>query len=130
VASRGVVQQEAYILVVEPDDLIRGLLERWLGEEGHTVLVEAAHGLPRPVGNRGDPLLVIVDVPMPRTAERLVQSVRETYGAPILLLSASLRRCTVASHDVARQLGVRTVLPKPFTRAELLLAVDEAIGGR
>jgi hypothetical protein len=30
---------------------------------------------------------------------------------------------------VARQLGVRNVLPKPFTRGELLSAVSESIDG-
>jgi hypothetical protein len=32
-----------------------------------------------------------------------------------------------SSSSVARQLGVRNVLPKPFTRDELLSAVSESL---
>jgi len=121
------VQQKGYILVVEPNDLILGLLERWLGEAGYTVIVGTSQSLPQAVGEGGQPHLVIVDVPTPRSAEKIIKSVREVHAGPILLLSARLRRGTGSSISVARQLGVRNVLPKPFTRAELLSAVGESI---
>jgi CheY-like chemotaxis protein len=124
------VPQKGHILVFESDDLILGLLERWLDEAGYAVFVEAPQRLPQSVGDRGEPLLVIIDVPMPRKAEKTIRSVREVYGGPILLLSARFRRGTGASSDVARQLGVRRILPKPFTRSELLSAVVESIDGR
>jgi len=108
------------ILVVEPDDLILGLLERWLGEAGYEVVVEALPAKP-------EPHLVIIDVPDPLAAGKIIKSVKETHAAPILLLSARLRRGAGASISVARQLGVRNVLPKPFTHDELLSAVGESI---
>jgi len=120
------VQQKGRILVVEPNDLILGLLERWLGEAGYTVVVETLQSLPHVVG----PDLVIVDVPAPRSAERIIKSVRAVFASPILLLSARFRRGTGSSSNVARQLGVRKVLPKPFTRGELLSAVGESIDGQ
>jgi DNA-binding response OmpR family regulator len=107
------------ILVVEPDELILGLLERWLGEAGYAVVV----------GDGRDPHLVIIDVPDPLGAERVIESVRRTHDSPILLLSARFRRGTGSSASVAHQLGVSRVLPKPFTRAELLSAVSESIDG-
>jgi DNA-binding response OmpR family regulator len=115
------VNRKGYILVVETDDLIRGLLERWLGEAGHGVVACAA-GEPAP---DGDVRLVIADVANPRRAERLIASLRAAYRAPILVLSARFRRGLGASAAAARQLGVQKVLPKPFTRAELLAAVRE-----
>ena len=115
------VNRKGYILVVETDDLIRGLLERWLGEAGHGV-VECAAGEPAP---EGDVRLVIADVANPRRAERLIASLRAAYRAPILVLSARFRRGLGTSAAAARQLGVQKVLPKPFTRAELLAAVRE-----
>ena len=121
------MQKKGQIVVVEPDDLILGLLQCWLGEAGHTVVVEAAKKLTRPNGVASDPLLVVIDVPTPRAPGQLVRSVREAYASPILLLSARLRRGTDASGCLARQLGVRKVLPKPFTRDELLAAVAESI---
>lgn len=122
IVRRGIVQHKGRILVVESNDLILALLERWLGEAGYTVVVET---LQRLVGEGGDPDLVIVDVPMPRSAEKIIKSISELHGSPILLLSARFKRGT--GSYVARQLGVRSVLAKPFTRSELLSAVVESI---
>ena len=127
IAPRGIVQQKGYILVVEPDDLILGLLERWLREAGYTVVVETTRKLPEAVADGSGSRLVIVDVPTPRGAEKTIESLREVYAGPILLLSARFRRGLASSGDVARQLGVSKVLPKPFTREELLSAVGESI---
>jgi DNA-binding response OmpR family regulator len=121
------VHQEGHILVVETDDLIRGLLERWLGEAGYSVAARTLRKLPASRKREGLPHLVIVDVPSPRSAEALIQSVKEVYPSPILVLSARFRRGLGASMDVASRLGVRRVLPKPFTRAELLAAVRASI---
>jgi len=129
-SSRSTVQQKEHILVVEPNDLILALLERWLGEAGYTVVVETSHRLPPAVNGNGHPRLVIIDVAIPRSAERLIESVREAHACPILLLSASFVRDMASPVSVARQFGVRRVLQKPFTRSELLSAVGEAIDGQ
>jgi DNA-binding response OmpR family regulator len=129
-SSRGFVQQKERIVVVEPNDLILGLLERWLGEAGYTVVVETWQRLRQAVGGGANPHLVIIDVPTPRSAQQLIRSVREMHDCPILLLSASFVRDVSSSISVARQFGVRKVLQKPFTRGELLLAVGEAIAGQ
>jgi DNA-binding response OmpR family regulator len=116
------VQQKQRILVVEPDDQILGLLKRWLGEAGYAV-VESA-------GNGGDADLVIMDVPDPLGAEKIIESILQVHAGAILLLSARFRQGMGSSGSVARQLGVRNVLPKPFTRDELLSAVAESLGGQ
>ena len=121
------MQQKRRILVVEPDDLILGLLERWLGEAGYSVVVEASLTQPSVAVNGAEPHLVIIDVPEPLGAEKIIKSVSELHASPILLLSARFRRGTGSSNSVPLQLGVRSVLPKPFTRAELLSAVSESI---
>src|SRR5262245_15296421 len=127
VVHTGVVRQKGHILVVEPDELILGLLERWLGEAGYTVVVKALRKLPAADDDGDRPQLVIVDVPTPHLGENIIKSLREAYASPILLISARLRRGLAASSDVAGQLGVSMVLPKPFTREELLSAVSESI---
>ena len=121
------MQQKQRILVVEPDDQILGLLERWLGEAGYSVAVESS--LRQPEARAGDevPHLVIIDVPEPLGAERVIESVRRVHAGAILLLSARFRQGTGSSGSVAHQLGVRNVLPKPFTRDELLSAVRESL---
>lgn len=118
------------ILVVEPDDQILGLLQRWLGEAGYNVLVETPVKPPQAAGNGKDPHLVIIDVPEPLGAEKTIESVRESHAGAIILLSARFMRGTSPSGSVARQLGVSSVLPKPFTRDELLAAVAESLAGQ
>jgi DNA-binding response OmpR family regulator len=108
-----------YVVVSEQDPLIRPLLERWLAEAGYDVVRAGEPG-------EGRPVLVIADVPEPQAAETVIAPLRE-YAAPILVLSARFRRGLAGSAEAARQLGVKQVLPKPFTRNELLDAVREAL---
>ncbi len=109
---------KGYVVIREEDAQIRELLERWLHEAGYLVAAAGA----------GDtkPLLVIADVPEPQAADALVRSLR-AYAAPILVISARFRRGLAGSVEAARRLGVKKVLPKPFTRKELLAAVRESV---
>src|SRR5258707_5590681 len=116
---RKYVNPKGYVVVLEEDPLIRPLLERWLGEAGYRV------GAPV-CPEDAKPALVIADVPDPQSAEALIGSLRE-YAAPILVLSARFRRGLAGSAEAARRLGVKKVLPKPFTRKELLAAVRESV---
>jgi len=111
------VNRKGFVSVHEDDDLIRQLLERWLGEAGYTVQRTADES----------PCLVIADIPNPHTAPSRIEALRAVYAAPILVLSGRFRRGLAASAEAARRLGVKKVLPKPFSRRELLSAVDEAL---
>ena len=115
------VNPQGRILVLEKDPQIRPLLERWLCEAGYRLVGE-------PIAACENLSLVIADVPDPRAAAALLAQL-QVYSAPILLLSARFRRGLAGSAEAARRLGARKVLPKPFTRRELLSAVREAIGG-
>lgn len=110
---------KGYVIVLEEDPLIRPLLERWLGEAGYSLVPPS--GAPEVKLT-----LVIADVPDPQSCETLIRSMRE-YAAPILVLSARFRRGLAGSEEAARRLGVKKVLPKPFTRKELLAAVRESV---
>ena len=109
---------KGYVAILEEDPLIRPLLERWLGEAGY--------GVAPPVGAEAKPALVIADVPDPQSAEALIGSLRE-YAAPILVLSARFRRGLAGFAAAPRRVGVKKVLPKPFTRKERLAAVRESV---
>jgi DNA-binding response OmpR family regulator len=110
------VNRKGFVLIHEQDVLIRELLERWLGEAGYTF--SAAEG--------ERPRLVIADVPNPRRAQALIRSL-EVYAAPILVVSGRFRRGLAESAEAARRLGVKKVLPKPFTLKELLSAVAASL---
>ena len=120
------MNRKGFIVIQEEDDLIRGLLERWLRGAGYTVgLVETKARRASPPGEVLR--LVIVNLPSPRAGQPLIDALRQVYAAPILVLSGRFRRGLEGSAEAARRLGVRKVLPKPFTREELLAAVDESL---
>lgn len=112
------MNRKGFILIQEDDDLIRALLERWLGEEGYSSK-----------GRSDKPCLVIANIASPRGAQPAIDALRAVYAAPILVLSGRFRRGLEASAEAALRLGVRKVLPKPFTREEFLSAVREALKG-
>jgi DNA-binding response OmpR family regulator len=105
------------ILIIETDDLIRDLIVRWLLDAGHTVATSEP--------GQAFVELVITDVPNPRSAETTLRELTLRHGAPILAISGRFRRDHAAG--TARRLGVRKVLPKPFSREELLAAVEECL---
>jgi DNA-binding response OmpR family regulator len=116
------VSLQGHIVIVEPDDLIRELLERWLGDAGYGVILPAKDHVSAMV----KPQLVIADISDPGSAGATIGALRAAYSAPILALSARFRRGLGGSSDAAQRLHVGKVLPKPFTREELLAAVREA----
>lgn len=113
------MQRKGLIVIHEGDDLIRELLERWLGEAGYSL---------RAAGDEA-PCLVIADAPSPHGAQPMIEALRALYAAPIMVLSGRFRRGLGESAEAARRLGVIKVLPKPFSREELLSAVGEALAG-
>jgi DNA-binding response OmpR family regulator len=123
-AGEVAVRVGQHILIVEGDDLVRALLERWLREAGYAAEVVEPGALEH---RRSRADLIIANVASPRAAAPLVAVLRAAGATPILLISARLRRHAGLSHEVAQGLGVRSVLAKPFTRAELLTAVTESL---
>ncbi len=116
---------KGYIVVIETDELVRGLLESWLSDAGYTIII----GDYEKRVHDDEPLLVVANVPSPRPQEPLMRALGRLYAAPILALSARFRRGLSPSIEAARRLGVRKVLPKPFTQEELLVAVRDSLEG-
>ena len=115
------MRSQSYIVIVEPDPLLRELLERWLDEAGYKVS-SAKDRKSRKVLAQ----LVIADISDPTSAEATIEALHTAYAAPILVLSARFRRGLGGSSEPAQRLRVGKVLPKPFTREEFLCAVRGA----
>ena len=116
------------IVIAETDPLMREIFERWLGEAGYSVYCWSIGSRPASVpASQGAPVLLIADVSTPRLAHARVRDLQSVWAAPILLVSGRFSRGVGECRQVANSLGVRTVLAKPFTREELLAAVEGSI---
>ena len=114
------------IVIIEEDKLMRGLLVEWLSAEGYCVRAAGVSDIQSP--DQAD--LVIVDVYMPRHegAKRL-RAVKVAHpDTPLVAISGQFRPGLVGSCTAAEALGVRQVIAKPFSRRELLAAVNSVIG--
>ncbi len=112
--------QPCLILVVDDQELIRDLLERWLKDLGHQVLV-ASNGAEalRVFAERGEELdLIFLDVTMPKMSGiEVLERIRTSNTTlPVLLSSGYLKQDTVPDLD---RLGCSGFLPKPFHLEEL-----------
>jgi DNA-binding response OmpR family regulator len=110
------------IAVIEGDQLVRELVRRWLGDARHVVEL---HSVSSTIGAVD---LIVADVANPRAASPLLVRLLQTHSnIPVLLLSARFRAGQGGSVQLATELGVAAVLPKPFTQRQLLAAVRQSL---
>ncbi|NQV58047.1 MAG: response regulator [Alphaproteobacteria bacterium] len=111
-----------HILVVDDDDRLRDLLQRYLGEYGFRVSTanSAAEARIALSGLRFD--LLVLDRMMPgESGLELAQDIRRTNNLPILLLTAmSEAEDRIAGLEV----GADDYLAKPFEPRELVLRIE------
>jgi AmiR/NasT family two-component response regulator len=116
----------ARVVIAEDEALIRMDLAEMLAEEGYDVVGQAADGARAvELAEELRPDLVLLDVKMPvldgiTAAERIAQK----RIAPVVILTAFSQRELV---DRARQAGAMAYLVKPFTRADLVPAIEIAV---
>ena len=98
----------------------------WLSAEGYSVRAAAPGDAQAP--DKAD--LVIVDVYMPRNeGAKTLRAVKAAYPeTPLIAISGQFRSGLVGSCTAADALGVQQVVAKPFTRRDLLAAVEDVIG--
>jgi DNA-binding response OmpR family regulator len=114
------------IVIIEEDDLIRGLLKEWLTAAGYAVSVRTLRE--SPAGDSAD--LVIVDLYLPRQSGwETVRAVKQAHPrAAVIAISARFSVGLAGSWRAAQALGAQRLIAKPFTREELLAAVRAVAG--
>jgi DNA-binding response OmpR family regulator len=113
----------ANVLLVEDDELLQGLMKRYLEEEGYRVLAtsEGEKGLVLFRENKFD--VVIIDRALgDMQGEDLASELRhDSPGIPLMMTSGLTTKI--------RQLDwIDSVLSKPFTRQELIDGVGRLLG--
>ncbi len=112
----------AHLLIVDDDERIRGLLQKFLIRNGFIVTAarDAAHARRLLEGLEFD--LIVLDVMMPgEDGISLTRSLRETLATPIMLLTA---RGEASDRISGLEAGADDYLPKPFEPRELLLRIN------
>ncbi|WP_127562484.1 response regulator [Nioella ostreopsis] len=112
----------AHLLIVDDDERIRGLLQKFLIRNGFIVSAarDAAHARRLLEGLEFD--LIVLDVMMPgEDGISLTKALREKLTTPIMLLTA---RGEASDRITGLEAGADDYLPKPFEPRELLLRIN------
>ncbi len=113
---------DIHLLIVDDDERIRGLLQKFLVRHGFWVSAarDAAHARRILTGLEFD--LIVLDVMMPgEDGISFTRSLRETIETPILLLTA---KGETENRIAGLEAGADDYLAKPFEPKELLLRIN------
>jgi two-component system, response regulator PdtaR len=125
-AQSHVPPQTTRVVIAEDEALIRLDLKEMLEEEGYSVVGEAGDGETAvALAREHHPDLVILDVKMPvldgiSAAERIAAD----RIAPVLMLTAFSQRELV---ERARDAGAMAYLVKPFSKSDVVPAIEMAV---
>ena len=114
------------VVIAEDEALIRLDLAEMLGEEGYDVVGQAGDGEKAvALAEELRPDLVVLDVKMPKLdGIAAAQRIAEQRIAPVVILTAFSQRELV---ERARDAGAMAYLVKPFTKTDLVPAVEMAV---
>lgn len=115
-------EAQAHLLVVDDDERIRGLLQKFLIRAGFLVTVARDAAQARRLLAGLDFDMLVLDVMMPgEDGISLTQDLRRRLTTPILLLTA---KSETANRIEGLEAGADDYLPKPFEPKELLLRIN------
>ena len=118
----------AKIFVIDDDDQVRDMLCQMLEQAGHETVdfPSAVEGME--AFRKSPAELVIVDILMPEKdgLQMIQELVVEFPDAPIIAISGGMKGNT-AWLPIARKIGAKRVIKKPFEMSFLLDAVSEVL---
>ncbi len=113
---------DAHLLIVDDDERIRGLLQKFLMRHGFLVSAARDAGHARRILTGLDFDMIVLDVMMPgEDGVSLTRFIRENASTPILLLTA---RAETEDRIAGLEAGADDYLAKPFEPKELLLRIN------
>lgn len=114
------------VVIAEDEALIRLDLKEMLEEEGYSVVGEAGDGEQAvELAREHKPDLVILDVKMPKLdGISAAEKIAEERIAPVLMLTAFSQRDLV---ERARDAGAMAYLVKPFSKSDVVPAIEMAV---
>lgn len=120
----------AHILVVEDDVQFRQMLLDMLQQDGHQLASagDGAEAIKLLATLRPD--VIITDILMPGMdgVELIMALSRQGHATPMIAMSGGRRSITAEFNlDSAALLGVKATLAKPFSRAHLRAAIEQAL---
>ncbi len=112
----------AHILLVEDDAALRQSLKKTLVREGHEVVEAADERTALNLFDRQPADLVLLDVYLPDAdgVETIARLIRAFPDVRVVAMSGGGFVSKQTTLDLARRLGARRTLSKPFSRQELL----------
>ncbi len=116
------IDPDAHLLIVDDDERIRGLLQKFLARNGFLVSAarDADHARRLMAGLEFD--LIVLDVMMPgEDGISFTRAIRESVATPVLLLTA---RGETDDRIAGLEAGADDYLAKPFEPRELLLRIN------
>ena len=119
------IPNDPHLLVVDDDERLRALLQRYLATNGYRVSAAAGAGEARELmaGMTFD--LLVLDVMMPgESGLDFARDLRQRSAVPILMLTA---RSDAADRIEGLERGADDYLPKPFEPRELLLRINSLL---
>ena len=115
----------AHVLVVDDDDRLRNLLDRYLSEQGYTVSTAEDTQKAKQLLSLLKPDAMVLDVMMPnQTGLEFSQELDAKTAPPILMLTAM---DTADDRIAGLESGVEDYLTKPFEPRELLLRLGNIL---
>ncbi|WP_374655381.1 response regulator [Dongia sp.] len=125
------MSEKRKILVIDDDPAILRMIDRMLADAGYECLAfsDAKEGLA--CLGRVAVHLIVTDILMPgmEGIELILNTHALLPELPIIAISGGGRTDRMDVLHMAHRLGAVMILPKPFTRAELLGAIDTVLAG-
>ncbi|MDG3085644.1 response regulator [Vibrio hannami] len=120
------MKEQAHILVVDDDQEIRDLLDRYLSKVGyHVSTAEDGEAMESYIEHNGYPSLILLDIMLPGDdGFTLCQKVRKNSNVPIIMLTAV---SDVTDQIIGLELGADDYVAKPFNPRQLVARIKAVL---